>query len=120
MAFRARNGADILFGLITAASGASAAGVRVAKADGSIPLYKALGATLTVTQNSQFRIPEHMLSFTYPSGDMTDAHMEDAIKPYWDGVTKDVDMMASANAAVTAAGYAQQAVNDWDFDKPAD
>ena len=87
MAFRVRNGEDLLFGLITASGGASATHVRFRKgSDDSAPVIKALGGTLTVTQNSQFRIPTHMLTVTYPSGDLTDAHMEAAIKTYWDGV----------------------------------
>ena len=94
-------------------------------ADDSNPVIKALGSTLTVTQNSQFRIPEHMLSMTYPAGDMTDGHMEAAVKPYWDGVAFEIDMMKTmtskiAGDAVDAAGYQQQSVSDWDFDKPAD
>ena len=126
MAFRVRNGSDLLFGLITASGGASAVAVRFRKgSDDSNPVIKALGSTLTVTQNSQFRIPEHMLSVTYPTGDLTDGHMEAAVKPYWDGVAFEIDMMSAmssktAGTPVAAAGYAQQSTNDWDFDTPAD
>ena len=61
-----------------------------------------------------------MLSVTYPSGDLTDDHMEAAVKPYWENVAFEVDMMRSSTQPVSAAGYAQVSTSDWDFDKPAD
>ena len=112
MAVRVQNGADINFG--TFATAVTVSHIRIQKS-GAAPSVKALQADVAVGANENFRIPEGDLDVLYPSGDLSDAHMDALVKSYWNGETFQIDAMTDDSTVVTASGYSQQTTSDWDF-----
>ncbi len=119
MAFRVRNTDTLSFGIMAAAVAATHVRFRRASDDGQ-PVVHPLNATVNVAIGERLRLPANMLAVKYNSGDLPDAHMDEAIRDYWNGVSFEVDMMTSANAVVGDSAYSQQATDAWTFDTPAD
>ena len=122
MAVRVRNGSDINFGTFGASRTVTHIRIRRASDDGQ-PVVKQLASPVTVGASEQFQIDTNNLVFRYPSGDVTDAHMQALVEGYWGsgGTTSmEIDAMTSASAVVSVGGYNQQSTNDWDIDTVAD
>ena len=121
MAYRVRNTNVISFGTITASSGATVSHVRFrVGSDDSDPVVVALGSNVTVNQNGALQIPANGMAVKYVSGALTDSHMENVVKDYWENVSFEIDAMSDSNTVITAAGYSQASNSAWSFDKPAD
>ncbi|MDE2640410.1 MAG: hypothetical protein OXI03_07490 [Chloroflexota bacterium] len=117
MAIEVKNGENLNFGTFAAAARVTHVRLRRASDDGQ-PVVRQLTAAVQVAANEQFQIDEGQLKVKYPSGDLTDAHMEELVEGYWGsgGSTEmEIDAMTSATAVVSVGGYAQQSTGDWDI-----
>ncbi len=117
MAIEVKNGANLNFGTFAAAVRVTHVRFRRASDDGQ-PVVKQLASAVQVAANEQFQFDEGDLKVKYPSGDLTDAHMEELVEGYWGsgGSTEmEVDAMTSGSAVVSVGGYAQQSTSDWDI-----
>ena len=119
MAFRVRNTNTLAFGVMAAAVAATHLRFRVAAGDAQ-PVVVALTATVNVAIGERLRLPALSGAVKYPSGDLTDDHMDAVVRDYWNGVSFEIDFMTSTAAVVADANYAQQATAAWTFDTPAD
>ena len=115
MAFRVRNSNTLDFGVMAAAVAATHTRFRRASDNGQ-PVVVALDSTVNVSAGERLRMPTNMLRVKYNSGDLTDAHMEEAIQDYWDAVEFEIDMMTSSTVVITDSGYGQQTTDAWSFD----
>ncbi len=130
MAIEIKNGAPFRFGNFGARTVVTALRFRRASDDGQ-PVITRLANAVTVESGDPFVVDEGELKIKYPSGDLTDEHMAEALETYW-GINAartaattrmEIDAMTGASgseAAVTASGYAQQALGDWDVATVAD
>ena len=118
MAYRVRNTDTVAFGVMAAGVAASHCRFRLAAGDAQ-PVVTALSAVVNVAAGERLRLPQNMLAIKYNTGGLTDDHMEAAIKPYWENVSFEIDMMTDDSTVIADANYAQQATSAWTFDMPA-
>ncbi len=116
MAIRVQNGSALNFGLF--ASAATVTHIRVQKA-GTDATVKSI-TNVAVGANDTFVIPAGDFDVVYPSGDMTNAHMDALVRSYWDGETFQIDAMTSGTQVVSVNGYSQETHNGWTFTSEAD
>ena len=117
MAVRVQTQDDVAFGIMAAA--VDVTHVRFQKA-GATPVVKALASTLSVAAGRRLRVPSGDFDVVYNSGDLTNAHMQALIDPYWDGETFQLDCMTSSTVVVADSGYSQQTYSDWAISTESD
>ena len=118
MAVRVRNGAKITFGSVQAA--VTATHCRIRETDDEYPIVASLSANVVAANTDVLEIDTNGIVITYRSGDLTDAHMDQVVKSYWNGTSMEVDLMVNNTTAVSTAGYSQQTHDGWVFDTVAD
>ena len=119
MAFRVRNTNALIFGVMDAAVTVTHGRFRKAAGDAQ-PVVVALAAPLQVAAGNRLRLPANMLSVKYNTGQLTDDHMEAAVKPYWENQSFEIDLMTDDSTVVADSEYSQQATSAFTFDKPGD
>ena len=116
MAIRVQNGSALNFGLF--ASAATVTHIRFQKA-GADPTVRSI-TNVSVGANDTFVIPAGDFDVVYPSGQLSDAHMDALVREYWDGETFQIDAMTNANTVVNVNGYSQETHSGWTFGTEAD
>ena len=119
MAFRVRNTNAINFGVVTANTIVNHGRFRLAS-DNSAPVVIAFTGPVSAMAGRQLRIPPLGMQVIYNKGALTNDHLEAAVRPYWEDVPFEVDLMVDNTSVVGDSGYSQQATDAWTFDKPAD
>ena len=116
MAIRVENDGNLSFGIMTAQQVISH--VRLTK--GALAMTVALGSNVTCDAGERLRIPNDGFDVLYPSGDLTDAHMDAVVKSYWDGETFMIDALTNSTTVVSDTGYSQVSHSGWTFGTEAD
>ena len=119
MAFRVRNTDTLVFGIMAGSVAATHARFRRGSDNGQ-PVVRALTAVVNASAGERLRLPANMLAVKYNSGDLTDDHMDEVARDYWDGVEFEVDLMTSNSVVIADSGYSQQTTDSWSFDTPGD
>lgn len=118
MSFRVRNPGAINFGIMVNAVAATHVRFRRASDNGQSVIVNVTDVSAAAGEG--LRLNVNQFAIKYNSGPLTDAHMEEAIRDYWDGIGFEIDAMTSQSQVVNDAGYSQQTYDGWTFDTPAD
>ncbi len=116
MAIRVENDGVLSFGVMENAH--SITHVRFSR--GTVNVTIALDPAVAVGAGERLRIPDDGFDIVYPSGALTDAHMDALVKAYWDGNAFAIDALTNATTVVSDTGYSQISNSSWTFTTEAD
>ena len=80
----------------------------------------ALSQAVVCPAENRLRIPDESFDIVYPSGSLTDTHMDAVVKAYWEGESFTIDAMTDSTTPVADTGYSQVTNSNWTFTEEND
>ena len=120
MAARVQNGATLTFTSGGAAAQITASQFRLVDGSTEVLAWKNLTAEIVVNAGDPLTVEEGDIDVVYPSGDLTDAHIEEMVTAVYTGGTGVTVQLGTGSAVISDSNYSNQTTTDWDISTESD